>query len=249
MAAMIRGGPGRHHQAGRRRESSTPPTPACWAAAAWTARSIARPGASCWRPCRKIGGCPTGDARITPGFPAAARHVIHTVGPVWGGGTRGEPALLRAATSSSLAPRRRARRFRSIAFPVDQHRRYRFPIDRAARIAVDDRPRTSRRASRVRLKLVRFVCFSAADLAVYEQLLVGLTSAGARRITWAAAPSCRRGTRGSTPCPSLTWPQIRQEKRGGSPLCSRLGCSRALRSSSACCLRLDRVDQLGRGSG
>src|SRR5262249_56211688 len=54
--------------------------------------------------CRKIGGCSTGDARITPGFRLVARHVIHTVGPVWGGGKRGEAALLRASHQQSLAP-------------------------------------------------------------------------------------------------------------------------------------------------
>ena len=53
--------------------------------------------------CREIGGCPTGDARITPGFRLLARHVIHTVGPVWDGGTRGEPALLRRCYEQSLA--------------------------------------------------------------------------------------------------------------------------------------------------
>ena len=66
--------------------------------------------------CRKIGGCPTGDARITPGFRLLARHVIHTVGPVWGGGTRGEPALLRGCYEQSLALAA-AQGLRSIAFP------------------------------------------------------------------------------------------------------------------------------------
>ena len=66
--------------------------------------------------CRKIGGCSTGDARITPGFRLRARHVIHTVGPVWGGGTRGEPALLRSCYEQSLALAA-AHGLRSIAFP------------------------------------------------------------------------------------------------------------------------------------
>src|SRR5574339_713729 len=66
--------------------------------------------------CRKIGGCPTGDARITPGFRLTARHVIHTVGPVWSGGGRGEPALLRRCYEQSLALAVE-HGLRSIAFP------------------------------------------------------------------------------------------------------------------------------------
>src|SRR4029079_6879509 len=120
--------------------------------------------------CRKIGGCPTGDARITPGFRLTAKHVIHTVGPVWGGGTRGEPASLRRCYEQSLALAA-AHGLRSIAFPSISTGVYRYPIDRAARIAIDTvrghvapRPPT-------RLELIRFVCFSAGDLAVYEALL------------------------------------------------------------------------------
>jgi O-acetyl-ADP-ribose deacetylase len=120
--------------------------------------------------CRKIGGCATGDARITPGFRLLARHVIHTVGPVWGGGTRGEPALLRSCYEQSLALAA-AHRLRSIAFPSISTGVYRYPIDRAARIAIDTvRAHVAAPAARP-LELVRFVCFSAGDLAVYEALL------------------------------------------------------------------------------
>jgi O-acetyl-ADP-ribose deacetylase (regulator of RNase III) len=115
--------------------------------------------------CRKIGGCPTGDARITPGFRLVARHVIHTVGPVWGGGARGEPDLLRRCYQQSLALAV-AHDLRSIAFPSISTGAYRFPIDRAARIAVD-----AVRAHAASLQLIRFVCFSDDDLAVYEGLL------------------------------------------------------------------------------
>ena len=118
--------------------------------------------------CRKIGGCPTGDARITPGFRLLARHVIHTVGPVWGGGTRGEPALLRACYERSLALAVE-HGLRSIAFPSISTGAYRFPIDRAARIAVD--AVRAHAAAPAPLVLIRFVCFSPRDLAIYEGLL------------------------------------------------------------------------------
>jgi O-acetyl-ADP-ribose deacetylase (regulator of RNase III) len=118
--------------------------------------------------CRRIGGCATGDARITPGFRLVARHVIHTVGPVWSGGTRGEPALLRSCYERSLALAVE-HGLRSLAFPSISTGAYRYPIDRAARIAVDSV--RSHAGSTTTLTLVRFVCFSAGDLAVYEELL------------------------------------------------------------------------------
>ena len=82
--------------------SSTPPMKACSAAEASTAPSIAPPGRSCWRNAGRIGGCPTGEARITGGYRLPARHVIHTVGPVWRGGGSGEAELLASAYRSSL---------------------------------------------------------------------------------------------------------------------------------------------------
>jgi len=120
--------------------------------------------------CRKIGGCPTGEARITPGFRLVARHVIHTVGPVWNGGARGEPALLRRCYEQSLALAVE-HGLRSIAFPSISTGVYRFPIDRAARIAVD--AVRDHAGSATPLQLVRFVCFSAPDLGVYAALLSG----------------------------------------------------------------------------
>jgi len=120
--------------------------------------------------CRKIGGCPTGEARITPGFRLRARHVIHTVGPVWGGGTRGEPALLRACYERSLAIAVE-HGLRSIAFPSISTGAYRFPKDRAACIAVD--AARAHAAAPAPLDLIRFVCFSPRDLTLYEDLLAG----------------------------------------------------------------------------
>ncbi len=76
--------------------------------------------------CRSIGGCPTGEARITKGYRLPARHVIHTVGPVWRGGEQGEPALLASAYRSSLALAER-HSLRSIAFPAISTGIYGFP--------------------------------------------------------------------------------------------------------------------------
>ena len=118
--------------------------------------------------CRRIGGCPTGEARITQGHRLPAKYVIHTVGPVWSGGQRGEPALLRSCYVNAL--RLAAERgLRSIAFPSISTGAYRYPVERAAEIAV-----TTVRAAlgtATSIVLVRFVCFSEADLAVYRRLL------------------------------------------------------------------------------
>lgn len=85
--------------------------------------------------CRTIGRCPTGEARITKGYDLPAKHVIHAVGPVWNGGGRGEDGLLENCYRSSLALAREAG-VRSIAFPAISTGAYRFPLERAARIAV-----------------------------------------------------------------------------------------------------------------
>jgi len=85
--------------------------------------------------CRKIGGCPTGEARITGGYRLPARHVIHAVGPVWRGGDASEDDLLASACRSALLLARR-HDLASIAFPAISTGVYGFPADRAARIAV-----------------------------------------------------------------------------------------------------------------
>ncbi|MAM61697.1 O-acetyl-ADP-ribose deacetylase [Maritimibacter sp. UBA3975] len=85
--------------------------------------------------CRAIGGCPTGEARITVGYDLPARHVIHTVGPVWHGGDRGEPDLLAACYRESLRLAREAG-CESIAFPAISTGVYGYPADQAATIAV-----------------------------------------------------------------------------------------------------------------
>jgi len=118
--------------------------------------------------CRGIGGCPTGEARITQGYRLPAKYVIHTVGPVWSGGNRGEPELLRTCYVNSL---RLASEhgLRSIAFPSISTGAYRFPIEQAARIAVESVQEALGKPTSI--ELVRFVCFSVSDLAVYRRLL------------------------------------------------------------------------------
>src|SRR5579863_6676571 len=85
--------------------------------------------------CRTLGGCPTGQAKITRGYRLQAKYVIHTVGPVWHGGTHGEDGLLASCYRASLALAR-AHALTSIAFPAISTGVYRFPLERATRIAM-----------------------------------------------------------------------------------------------------------------
>ncbi len=85
--------------------------------------------------CLELGGCPTGSAKITGGYQLPARYVIHAVGPVWQGGAQGEPELLASCYRTCLELARQ-HNLKSIAFPAISCGVYRFPIDRAARIAV-----------------------------------------------------------------------------------------------------------------
>ena len=118
--------------------------------------------------CRTLGGCPTGETRITRGYRLQATYVIHTVGPVWSGGQRGEPELLRNCYVNSLTLAA-AHGVRSIAFPSISTGAYRYPVDQAARIAVETVREALRQSTSV--DLVRFVCFSVGDLVVYQKLL------------------------------------------------------------------------------
>ena len=120
--------------------------------------------------CRRIGGCPTGEARITGAYRLPARYVIHAVGPVWSGGKRGEPELLRGCYEHALRlAREHGGGLASVAFPSISTGAYRYPIEQAARVAVDTVRRELREPGPV--ELVRFVCFSAGDLEVYRRLL------------------------------------------------------------------------------
>ena len=118
--------------------------------------------------CRALGGCPTGEARITKGYRLPARFVIHTVGPVWAGGTGGEPELLRRCYASAMQLAA-DHDVRSIAFPAIGTGAYGYPIESAARIAVEAvREALSRPTS---VETVRFVCFGDRDWNVYLELL------------------------------------------------------------------------------
>jgi len=121
--------------------------------------------------CRPLGGCPTGEARITPGFRLPARHVIHTVGPVWQGGEHGEPALLASCYRSSLALAKQ-QGLSSVAFPCISTGVYGYPAEAAAQVAVAT-VRATLAEDAGSVDEVLFVCFSAGDLALYQRLLAG----------------------------------------------------------------------------
>ena len=118
--------------------------------------------------CRGLGGCATGDAKMTGGYRLPARHVIHTVGPVWHGGGSGEAALLAACYRRSLQLAGAAG-LASVAFPGISTGIYGYPVEAAAAIAVATVRATVSECPG--LREVIFCCFSAADLAVYERLL------------------------------------------------------------------------------
>ncbi|KPK12579.1 MAG: hypothetical protein AMJ68_01510 [Acidithiobacillales bacterium SG8_45] len=115
--------------------------------------------------CRRLGGCPTGEARITPGFNLPAKNVIHTVGPVWHGGEQGEAALLASCYRQSLELAHE-NRVLSIAFPGISTGVYGYPKDEAAVIAV-----AVCREFEHQFDEIIFCCFSAADKQRYESLL------------------------------------------------------------------------------
>ncbi|MET3392582.1 O-acetyl-ADP-ribose deacetylase (regulator of RNase III) [Variovorax sp. 1140] len=116
--------------------------------------------------CRLLGGCKTGDAKLTKGYRLPARFIIHTVGPVWRGGGSGEPELLASCYRRSMALAA-AQGVRSIAFPGISTGIYGYPVEPAARLAVSTvREALADAASPV--EEVVFCCFSAGDLAIYE---------------------------------------------------------------------------------
>lgn len=107
--------------------------------------------------CRRLGGCETGDARITSGYRLPARHVIHAVGPVWRGGASDEDRLLASCYRTALVLARK-HRLRTIAFPSISTGIYGFPAGRAARIAVGTV--TGELAARADIERIVFCCFA-----------------------------------------------------------------------------------------
>ncbi len=118
--------------------------------------------------CRLLGGCNTGDAKLTGGHRLLARFVIHTVGPVWRGGTAGEQAQLASCYRSSLR-RATERGLITIAFPAISCGVYGYPIDEAARIAVSEC--ATYLLAHAEIREVAFYCFSQQILQAYEQAL------------------------------------------------------------------------------
>lgn len=118
--------------------------------------------------CRKLGGCPTGDAKITKGYRLPAKWVIHTVGPVWYGGKHREDELLASCYRQSLALAEQSG-IKTIAFPCISTGAYRFPIHRATRIAVSEVEKFLERNKSI--ENVVFVCFLKRDYDCYIEAL------------------------------------------------------------------------------
>jgi O-acetyl-ADP-ribose deacetylase len=123
--------------------------------------------------CRLLGGCKTGEAKATRGYRLRAQHIIHTVGPVWRGGTHGEPELLAACYTRclQLAAERGAS---SVAFPSISTGIYGYPIALAAAVAVATSASVAQQLPSI--NEVVFCCFTAADLATYQSALLSRPS-------------------------------------------------------------------------
>jgi O-acetyl-ADP-ribose deacetylase (regulator of RNase III) len=123
--------------------------------------------------CRTLGGCRTGDAKITRGYKLKARYVIHTVGPVWNGGKRGEPDLLASCYRSSLKLALE-HKLKTVAFPAISCGVYGYPLEQAVRIAVHET--SSFAAKHPEIGKIIFACFDQAALDTYNAELARLAS-------------------------------------------------------------------------
>ncbi len=123
--------------------------------------------------CRTLGGCPTGEAKITKGYKLAAKWVIHTVGPVWSGGGRNEDALLANCYKNSLKLAAE-HGITTIAFPSISTGAYRFPLERATRIAIKEAIDFLEQEPTV--EKVVFVCFGERAHSVYKKTLAEMTA-------------------------------------------------------------------------
>jgi len=118
--------------------------------------------------CQRLGGCPTGQARLTQGYRLAARYVIHAVGPVWRGGDQGEPDLLASAYRSALQLAER-HAVRSIAFPAISCGIYGYPAEEAAHVALGTVQRHLTQGSV--LERVVFACWEAGVFAAFDKVM------------------------------------------------------------------------------
>ena len=118
--------------------------------------------------CRLLGGCRTGDAKLTKGYRLPARYIIHTVGPVWHGGQRGEPELLTSCYRRSLTLAN-DKGITTVAFPSISTGIYGYPFQEAARIAITATREFAGKPTG--LREVMFCCFSEGDFKVYGSLL------------------------------------------------------------------------------
>ncbi len=125
-------------------------------------------GRDLYQACKTLGGCDTGEAKITPGFKLPARYVIHTVGPVWGGGERGEDRLLADCYRNALVLALE-HRLTSIAYPAISTGAYGFPPDRAALIAL--RTVLAALEHNETIERVVFCCFSAESRDYHQKAL------------------------------------------------------------------------------
>jgi O-acetyl-ADP-ribose deacetylase len=119
--------------------------------------------------CRLLGSCKTGEAKISEGYRLPAKFIIHTVGPVWRDGLQGEPDLLRSCYRNVLRIAMQ-KNLRSLAFPSISTGIYRFPIYKAATIAIETVRQSLAETSSV--EEVIFCCFSESDLKIYQSALV-----------------------------------------------------------------------------